>query len=69
MYIIIAVNSGKKDVKITVRNFDFYDYRVFISTGLELKKSKSNKTNINNTNFNNIYLILSERKNSILDRI
>ena len=52
-----------------VRNFDFYDYRVFISTGLELKKSKSNKTNINNTNFNNIYLILSERKNSILDRI
>lgn len=51
------------------QEFWFYDYRVFISTGLELKKSKSNKTNINNTNFNNIYLILSERKNSILDRI
>lgn len=53
------LNGRDRDGEVTIKNFDFDAYRLLVFTGFEQLKSKSNKTNNNNKNFNNIYLILS----------
>lgn len=44
------LNGRDRDGEVTIKNFDFDAYRLLVFTGFEQLKSKSNKTNNNNTN-------------------